>query len=214
VNEVEALGWLDTRVPRETIDKLRCLIDFVRAEAAGQNLIAASTLHTIWARHVVDSAQLLMLAPSGTTWIDLGAGAGFPGLVVGLLGEHSVVLAEARAKRIAFLQAAIEMLDLQDRVTVAAGKVEALTPTVFDIISARAFAPLSRLFSVAQHLAGPHTRWVLPKGRSAKAELDDARGSWQGGFRIVPSITDPEAAIIIAEHVRPIGGRRRAGSTT
>ena len=212
MSEDEACDWIAKRVPRETVVMLERLAALVRDEAVRQNLIAASTIETIWSRHIVDSAQLLALAPEQGRWIDLGAGAGFPGLVVALMRDGEIVLAESRAKRVAFLRGAVEALGLSAKVSVAAGRIEMMPPTPFDIISARAFAPLDRLFVTSLHLAGPHTRWVLPKGRGAQAELDAARGSWQGDFRIVPSITDPAAAIIVADHVRPFRGGRKAGS--
>jgi 16S rRNA (guanine527-N7)-methyltransferase len=212
VTEADAREWLEARVPRETIERLERLVAIVREENANQNLIASSTLDTIWSRHIVDSAQLLALAPTTGKWIDLGSGAGFPGLVIGLLGRHNVVLAESRVKRATFLQAAVKQLRLADRVSVAAGRIEMLPADQFDIVSARAYAPLEKLFASSEHLASLETRWVLPKGRGAQAELDAARRSWQGDFRIVPSVTDPEAAIIVAKHVRSIDERRRAGS--
>lgn len=212
MTEAEAREWLAARVPRETVERLEQLVALVREEAAHQNLVAASTLDTIWNRHIVDSAQLMALAPTNGRWVDLGSGAGFPGLVIGLLGRHEVVLAEARAKRVAFLRTALTRLRLDGRVTVAAGRIETLPESAFQVVSARAYAPLDRLFLTSQHLASPDTRWVLPKGRGAQAELDAARRSWQGEFRIVPSITDPDAAIIVAKHVRPIAGRGKAGS--
>jgi 16S rRNA (guanine527-N7)-methyltransferase len=87
--------------------------------------------------------------------------------------------------------------------TVAASRVETLPPRKFDVISARAFAPLDRLLALAHRFAGPDTIWLLPKGRSAASELEAVRGSWQGMFRIEPSVTDPEAAIIVATGVQP-----------
>ncbi len=192
--------------------KLEILIKLVQSEAQQQNLVAASTLAAMWSRHVLDSAQLLDYAPASGRWLDLGSGAGFPGLVVAMIGRHVVTLAESRTRRIAFLRDAIDRLGLGSTTSVWGGRIEAHPPEPFDIISARAFAPLDRLLSSALHLSSPATKWVLPKGRGAYAELDAVRGSWQGEFRIVPSITDPDAAIIIAEQVRPVGGGRRAGS--
>ncbi len=212
MTEEEAHAWLDARVPRETIARLELLAATVLGEAAKQNLIAASTMETIWSRHIVDSAQLLELAPTSGRWIDLGSGAGFPGLVVALIGDHHVVLAESRSRRVAFLREAVDRLGLAGKVTVASGRIEMLPPKPFAIISARAFAPLDRLFAAALHLSAPTTCWVLPKGRGAKAELDAARGSWQGNFRVVASMTDPDAAIIVADQVRAKSGGRQAGS--
>ena len=204
MTEEEARAWIAARnVPRETLDRLDRFLDFLRSEATKQNLIASSTLESLWSRHVADSAQLLDHAGTWSTWLDLGAGAGFPGLIVALLGEGKVTLIESRAKRIAFLREAAAVAGVEDRVTVLGARVETAPRTRFDVISARAFAPLPKLFGLAHPFAGKKTRWILPKGKSAGEELEAARASWQGSFRLVPSITDSEAAIIVAEGVTP-----------
>ncbi len=208
MTEDEARAWLAERVPRETINRLEGYVTLVLAEASRQNLISATSVEHVWARHIVDSVQLIDHASGNGRWVDLGAGAGFPGMVVGILGHHPVTLVETRAKRVVFLSEVIESLGLKDRVTIFAGKVERLEATPFDILSARAFAPLDRLLATAYHLSTPASRWILPKGRSATAELEVASRSWQGSFSTVPSITDPEAAIILAENVRPRSGVR------
>ena len=213
MSEDEARAWIAERVPRGTFGRLEALAAVVTAEAQNQNLIAASTLSTIWSRHIVDSAQLLEFAPPEGRWIDLGPGAGFPGLVIAIMAEREIILAESRTRRIAFLTDAIEALGLTSTARVHAGRIEMMPPDPFAVISARAFAPLDRLFATASHLSSHNTRWVLPKGRGAQAELDAARGSWQGVFRVEPSATDPDAAIIVADHVRPTRGGRNAGST-
>jgi 16S rRNA (guanine527-N7)-methyltransferase len=208
MTENEARAWIAARnVPRETLDALDRFVTFLLREAALQNLIAASTLESVWVRHIVDSAQLLDHAGDWSAWLDLGSGAGFPGLVVGLLGKGKVTLVESRAKRVAFLRAAAEVMGIGDRIDVVASRVETMPPRRFDVISARAFAPLPKLLTLAAPFADKSTRWVLPKGRSAPEELEAARASWQGSFELVPSLTDSEAAIIVAEGVIP--GKRR-----
>jgi 16S rRNA (guanine527-N7)-methyltransferase len=209
MTEDDARAWLAARnVPRGTFDAITRFLDFLTQESARQNLIAASTLDTLWARHVVDSAQLLDHVGAWASWLDLGSGAGFPGLVVALLGEGEVTLIESRAKRIAFLREAAVVAGVADRVTVIGGRVETAPRQRYDVISARAFAPLPKLLELAAPFADADTRWVLPKGKSAGEELEAARASWQGRFRLVPSVTDSEAAIIVAEGVTP-GKRRR-----
>jgi 16S rRNA (guanine527-N7)-methyltransferase len=203
VTEEEAHAWLAARnVPRGTLDLLADFERLIREEGANQNLISASTMDHIWARHIVDSVQLLDHAGDGD-WLDLGSGAGFPGLVIALVGERPVTLVESRAKRIAFLQTAAELLGLSDRVEVRGRRAETLPDRKYDVITARAFAPLPRLLGIAHRFSTPKTTWVLPKGRSAAAELEEVAGSWQGRFGIVPSVTDSEAAIIVAREVRP-----------
>lgn len=210
MTEAEARAWLRAHfdVPRETFERLERFIALLAAESARQNLIAASTLPAIWNRHIVDSAQLLILPQKpAATWLDLGSGAGFPGLIVAALSDARVTLVDSRRKRVAFLAEAAAVLGIEKRVTLLCGRVETMADGQFDAISARAFAPLDRLLPIASRFARPDTIWLLPKGRSAASELDAARGSWQGAFRIEPSVTDPEAAIIVATMVKPRGNR-------
>jgi 16S rRNA (guanine527-N7)-methyltransferase len=212
MTEEEARAWLLARpdVPRETYGLVEVLSQFVIAENEHQNLIAQSTVDHIMVRHIVDSAQLLDLCPDGARrWIDLGSGAGFPGLVVALLRpDLHVTLVESRRRRIEFLTATAARLGLSDRVQVAGVRIEMMESAPFDVISARAFAPLGKLLSLAHRFSTTKTRWLLPKGRNAGNELEEVQSSWQGSFRIVPSVTDPEAAILVAENVQPKGRRR------
>lgn len=210
MTEDEAREWIGSRVPRETVEQLERMAAIVIEEMPRQNLIAASTAEHLWARHIVDSAQLLPLSPSGAKlWIDLGSGAGFPGMVIAVMQpDLNVTLVESRRKRIDFLSAMAESLGIADRVTVAGGRLEMLASAAYDVISARAFAPLDRLLSLAQRFSHRDTVWLLPKGRSAASELEAVAASWQGDFRVEPSMTDPEAAIIVAREIRPTGAQR------
>ncbi len=204
MTEEDARAWLEERnVPRETWAALGRYVELLRQEAARQNLVAASTLDTIWSRHIVDSAQLIDLAPAPGSWLDLGSGAGFPGLIVAALAQRRVTLVEARTKRVAFLHAAAAAMEISPLVDVIATRLEAMVPRAYAIISARAFAPLPRLLALAAPFATDDTLWLLPKGRGAARELAEAAASWQGDFRIVASVTDPESAIIVARQVRP-----------
>jgi 16S rRNA (guanine527-N7)-methyltransferase len=163
-------------------------------------LISASTLDHIWSRHIVDSAQLLLFTDTSappSNWLDLGSGAGFPGLVIALLTNHHVTLVESRARRIDYLQRAVEMLDLTHRVKVAGVTLERLETAPFSVISARAFAPLPKLFDLAARFAANNTLWLLPKGRNAKAEWEGAQALWDGNFQVMDSVTDQEAGILV-----------------
>jgi 16S rRNA (guanine527-N7)-methyltransferase len=201
VNEDEAKDWLHAHlnVSRETLRKLEMFVEMVRRESQVQNLIAASTLPDIWARHVVDSAQLLPHSSNmlGGRWLDLGSGAGFPGLVVAILSRWPVVLAESRRLRIDFLKQAVAELGLGQQVQIHGMAVERLDTAAYAVISARAFAPLPRLFDLAARFSTDKTLWLLPKGRNAAKEWDETQGDWDGDFRIQPSVTDPEAGILI-----------------
>jgi 16S rRNA (guanine527-N7)-methyltransferase len=205
VTEGEARAWLDANVPRETLPALDKLVALILEEMPRQNLIAASTADHIWARHIVDSAQLAPLAPVGAKrWIDLGSGAGFPGIVVALVRpDLQITLVESRRKRIDFLRFLAKSLHIHRQIGVIGQRLEVLRSDPHDVISARAFAPLDRLLPLAHRFSRSDTCWLLPKGRSAASELEAVADSWQGDFGIVPSLTDSDAAIIVARHVQP-----------
>jgi 16S rRNA (guanine527-N7)-methyltransferase len=205
VTEDEAGAWIRERfgVSRETqLDRYAALL---RAEAANQNLIAASTLDTLWARHFVDSAQLVPLASDASrgTWLDVGSGAGLPGLVAAILLDRPVVLVEPRTRRVEFLRHVVSELRLP-RVTVQQSKVESYRPTNrAAIVSARAVAELSQLFASTVHCTDSSTIWLLPKGQNAQSEVVAAQTKWQGVFHVEPSITQPDSGIVVARGVRP-----------
>jgi 16S rRNA (guanine527-N7)-methyltransferase len=171
-----------------------------------QNLVSQGSLNAFWARHIADSAQLVALAPPSASWIDLGTGAGFPGLVVAALHNGPVTLVEERRLRVEFLRRAALLLDVADKVEVIGARAERVAPRPFDVISARAFAPLPKLLELGTRFSTAKTRWILPKGRNARTELASVESTWQGDFRIEPSLTDPAAGIIVAEGVK----RKRA----
>lgn len=220
MTEEEARDWLGDRgwLSGRAGERLARLVDLVIAENEHQNLIAASTVPAIWARHIVDSAQLLPLAegaPGDGSWVDLGSGGGFPGLAIACLRDAPITLIETRALRARFLAECVAMLDLP-HVRVAQQKAEQVQlgqPAA--VISARAFAPLPRLFGLAQHLADPETLWLLPKGRNAQLELASARQEWQAVFHVKHSVTDADSAIIVATSVKrrqKLKSRRPSGS--
>jgi 16S rRNA (guanine527-N7)-methyltransferase len=207
----EAWAKDQLNVSRETLASLQSFVSLLIEENERQNLISRASVDEVWSRHVLDSAQLLRFAPSQPhTWLDLGTGAGFPGLVVAALSEARVTAVESRKLRVDFLKRAAAVLNIQDRVDILCTKVEGLDPRPFDVISARAFAPLEKLLTLATRFSTEQTRWILPKGRNAKTELEAAESLWQGAFRLEPSITDADGYIIVAERVRPrIKGKSR-----
>jgi 16S rRNA (guanine527-N7)-methyltransferase len=203
MDESDAKSRLD--VPRETLERLDAFAALLRAENDRQNLVSTASLETLWARHILDSAQVVRFAPADArAWLDLGTGAGFPGLLVPLFHPASAVLVESRRLRAEFLRAAASTLAVAERVEILNAKLESVPTRPFDVISARAFAPLPRLLALAERFSTPGTVWILPKGRNAKSELDAARSSWQGDFRLEPSLTDADAGIIVATGVRRI----------
>lgn len=213
MDEADAKLWFQAEfnVPRETLDRLEAFCEHLRAESEVQNLVSRSSLEHLWTRHIVDSAQLLRLATSLAAeagWLDLGTGAGFPGLIVALLHPGAVTLIEERRKRSDFLVRAAEALGVSDKTEILPHRAERVEARPFDVISARAFAPLDRLFEIGTRFSTEKTLWILPKGRNARAELEAVQSSWQGAFRLEPSLTDADAHIIVAEQVRPRHGRK------
>lgn len=210
MDEAAAKAWLRDvcNVSRETLERMEQFVALLKAESERQNLVSKSSLDQVWIRHVIDSAQLLQFSPSpDARWVDLGSGAGFPGLIVALLHDGKVALVEERKLRVDFLARAVDELGLGGHVQILAGKAEKVAASRYDVISARAFAPLDKLLAIGARFATPATRWILPKGRNAKSELESAESSWQGVFHLEPSLTDPDAHIIVADGVRPKGKR-------
>lgn len=195
-------------VSRETSARLETFTQMVASENETQNLVSGASLPHIWTRHIFDSAQLLRFAPVAGNWVDLGAGPGFPGIVLAILQPGSVMLIEERRRRCDFLARAVAALGLTN-VEIACARAERVLPRPCAYITARAFAPLPKLLQLGAPFAHSGTKWVLPKGRSAQSELESALSTWQGDFRLEPSLTDADARIIIAEGVRPIGAGKK-----
>lgn len=203
-SEERSRDWLfDTLEVRPAkMAKLAQLAERVIAGNREQNLISKTTEDDIWWRHIVDSAQLLTglpLAPSKRErrWIDLGSGAGFPGLVIAIITGDPIILSEMRPARAAFLEDCATALSL-DNVTIFGGKAETMEDCA-DIITARAFAPLEKLVKKSRHLAGRKTIWLLPKGKNAVNELANLPKPWQDAFHVKQSVTSPESAILIGK---------------
>lgn len=192
-------------VSRETDKSLRRFVDLLLEENSRQNLISKGSVERIWDRHIDDSLQLLDHGPASARWLDIGSGPGLPGIVLAIAGVRHITLVEPRRLRTDFLERCRDALSL-DNVTIVTGKVEQVRGQ-FDVITARAVASLDRLFAMAASLTAPSGQWVLPKGRSAEKELEEARVTWQGEFRLVPSRTDPDARILLAQGVRRRAGR-------
>jgi 16S rRNA (guanine527-N7)-methyltransferase len=208
MEEVEARALLERDVPRETMERLVAFAALLREENERQNLVSNSSLDHLWLRHILDSAQLTRFAPSPeASWVDLGSGAGFPGLIVAALHRGPVTLVEQRRLRVDFLHRAAEVLGVE--VEIIGQKAERVAPRPFDVISARAFAPMARLLELGTSFSTKNSLWVLPKGRNAQAELEALDPSWQGDFRLEPSLTDAQARIIVASGVHRRAKRSR-----
>lgn len=192
-----------TGVSRETLARLKAYADILADWNARHNLVAKSTLPDLWRRHFWDSAQLMpLIPPAARNLADLGSGAGFPGLVLAaMLPSLSVTLHEATTKKCAFLRLAAERMGVP--VTIQNARLEDLPPSRFDVVTARALAPLPQLLGYAQNFAGPNSVCLFLKGQNVGAELTQAHKYWNIKASQVPSQTDPSAAIVIARELGP-----------
>jgi 16S rRNA (guanine527-N7)-methyltransferase len=197
------------KVPRETIHRLTRFAELLAHWQRRTNLVAPSTLPTLWSRHFADSAQLTTLAPKARLWLDLGTGAGFPGLVIAILKtgtpDFRMHLVESNRKKCAFLaevaRATKAPVDIHaTRIEDLAECANRLAP---DVVSARALAPLPRLFELAAPFFTEGTRGLFLKGREAEAEVDAARAEWNFTSRLVPSFTAANSHIVEVTTLRP-----------
>ncbi|MFL5205389.1 MAG: 16S rRNA (guanine(527)-N(7))-methyltransferase RsmG [Microvirga sp.] len=190
----------DLNVSRETFEKLELLERELRRWQAIKNLVGPATLDQIWDRHIVDSLQLLDLAPDAGTWLDLGAGAGFPGLVLAIAGAErglQVNLVESNSRKCAFLRHIARLTGAPAKVHEA--RLETVVPGFVgkaDVVSARALASLPMLLDWTEPLLKAGTMGLFPKGRDAEIELTEARKKWTFEAEILPSLTDPDARIL------------------
>ncbi len=190
-------------VSRETYDRLTHFARLLTDESQHQNLVSRASLAELWERHIFDAAQLIGHAPGGQNWCDIGSGAGLPGMVLAIISGQPATLIEPRRLRAEFLSRAAAELGLE-KVSVVQAKAEQARGS-FDRITARAVANLDALLGLALHLSHPGTTWLLPKGKSAKSELDEALRNWQGEFRLEQSRTQADAWIVVASNVRRKG---------
>ncbi|MGQ0674196.1 MAG: 16S rRNA (guanine(527)-N(7))-methyltransferase RsmG [Hyphomicrobium sp.] len=191
-------------VSRETLDRLETYAALLRRWQSTINLVAPSTLDAIWHRHFADSAQLLSHIPhSASGLLDIGSGAGFPGLVMAILlegrQECRATLIESDSRKAAFLREVARATGVA--VDILCARIESATTHAkvgqIDVVSARALAPMSRLLGLAQPFLSPGAKGLFLKGREVEAELAEARKRWDFSVELVPSRTAPDACIAI-----------------
>ncbi|HEX6443387.1 MAG TPA: 16S rRNA (guanine(527)-N(7))-methyltransferase RsmG [Stellaceae bacterium] len=190
----------ETGVSRETLARLEGYSALLARWNERINLVARDSLRDPWRRHLLDSAQLLPLIPAGArSLVDLGSGAGFPGLVLAILGVPGVGLIEADSRKCAFLREAARIAAAP--VAIHNTRIEALPPRPVDVVTARGCASLDRLLVMAQGLVGPHTSCLFLKGERAEEELTAARRGWNMIASLHPSRSDPRGVIVALEQV-------------
>ena len=190
-----------TPVSRETLERLDRFAALLVDWQQRVNLIAASTIPTLWTRHIADSLQLVALAPAAKVWADLGSGGGFPGLVLACALADTpgaqVHLVESNGKKATFLREAaratgapamihqVRIVDFADNL-----------PGPIEVVTARALAPLVKLLAAAYPLLKSGAQGLFPKGQDVESELTEAAKCWSITASLVPSLTDPKARIV------------------
>lgn len=197
-----------TNVSRETLPRLKLFVSLLEEWNQRHNLVSRRSLSDVWRRHLFDSAQLAELIPAdASTLVDLGSGAGFPGLVLAVLMRERAgfrtVLYEATRKKCEFLGAASEGLRLA--VEIRNARIEDGPPETFDIVTARACAPLPRLLLYAERFQGPSTRNLFLKGQNVGVELAESCKSWRMKLDQRASRSDPTGTVLVIEDLRRVG---------
>lgn len=195
-------------VSRETAARLDVYVDLLRRWQTIKNLIAPSTVDNVWTRHVADSLQLVTVAPDATRWIDLGAGAGFPGLVIAMhlagTPDAHVTLVESDQRKCAFMRAVIRETGAPASVVI--GRIETELPRLRNptvhAVTARALAPLADLVRFAELLLIAGAIGVFPKGRDVERELTADSALRKFCIDLAPSRTDPEARIVLVRRMQ------------
>lgn len=197
--EDEARRFCAERTDTAGLARLEQLSEMLAAENERQNLVSSASLGSIWQRHFADSVQLLDHVSHETPgpWLDLGSGAGFPGLVLAIARPNrEVILVESRRRRVDWLMQAASALGLANCRVIGA-RLESVETRSVAAITARAFAPLGKLLSLSARFSTRDTLWLLPKGRSAAQELIEQPASIQRMFHVEQSRTDPGGGILV-----------------
>ncbi|HTQ33087.1 MAG TPA: 16S rRNA (guanine(527)-N(7))-methyltransferase RsmG [Stellaceae bacterium] len=189
-----------TGVSRETMERLEAYAALLLGWSARINLVGRTTLSDVWRRHFLDSAQLLpLLPPLAQSLVDLGSGAGFPGLVLAIVGVPGVELIEADSRKAAFLREAARITATD--VTVRGCRIEAVAPHAVDVVTARGCAPIDRLLALGERFIGPNTVCVFPKGAHVDEELTEANKAWTMSVERHDSRTDPAGCVLLLHQV-------------
>jgi 16S rRNA (guanine527-N7)-methyltransferase len=187
-------------VSRETMDRLKAYVELLVGWNRRINLVSRNTIGDIWRRHILDSAQLYPhIQTQARILVDLGSGAGLPGLVLGIFGVPELHLVEADNRKVAFLKEALRVSGTKGQVHAA--RIDRVKPIAADVITARALAPLSELLTLSQRFRKTDTRCLFLKGSQTEAELSEATRAWMMRIERFRSLSDPTGCILQLEDV-------------
>lgn len=196
--EEQARAFCAERCDAAAMGRLDRFVDLLTQENGRQNLVSAGSLQAVWQRHIADSLQLLDHVSRETSpWLDLGSGAGPPGLVIALARpDTAITLVESRRKRIEWLGHLKAEFDLS-KCMIQGSRLELVESFETAVITARAFAPLGKLLDLSARFSTRSTVWLLPKGRSGAQELAEQPKQIRAMFHVEQSVTDTEAGILV-----------------
>ena len=203
-SEEAARSFCAERTDTQAMVRLERFAALLAEENGRQNLVSTTSLDAVWQRHFADSLQLLDHVPrAASPWLDLGTGAGFPGLALAIARpETATVLVESRKRRVDWLSRAIAALGLENCRVIGA-RLENVESFPAGVITARAFAPLGKLLALSARFSTQTTAWLLPKGRSAAQELAEQLPGVQAMFHVEQSQTDPGGGILVGRGTPP-----------
>jgi 16S rRNA (guanine527-N7)-methyltransferase len=187
-------------VSRETLVRLEAYVELLTAWNRRINLVGPRTIADIWRRHILDSAQLLpLIPPKARVLLDVGSGAGLPGLVLAIAGSQETHLVEADQRKCAFLREAARVTETA--VHIHAQRLEKCSRFRVAVVTARAFAPLPDLLDQVEGFVDDHSIWLFLKGKTAGEELTLARKGWKMHATLHPSVSDPSGTVLRLEQV-------------
>jgi 16S rRNA (guanine527-N7)-methyltransferase len=195
-------------VSRETLNRLGRYAEMLQKWQNSINLVAAESLKDLWRRHMLDSAQLHALLPPETqSLVDMGSGAGFPGLVLAILGTPAVHLIESDARKCVFLAEAARAAGLTPGANpiIHRARLEDVAGVVADVVTARACAPVGQLLAYAEPFLAAHSICLFPKGARVEEELTEAAKTWRMTLERFPSLSDASGTILRMRQVARAG---------
>jgi 16S rRNA (guanine527-N7)-methyltransferase len=196
-------------VSRETMDRLQAYVELLVSWNRRINLVGRNTIGDVWRRHILDSAQLHTHIPTkARILVDLGSGAGLPGLVLGIMGVPELHLVESDNRKVAFLREALRVSGTTGHIHAA--RLEQMKPISADVVTARALAPLPELLEMSERFRAPKTRSLFLKGGQVQTELAEASQSWTMRVDRFASLSDPSGCILQLEDI--VGHRSSRGT--
>ena len=199
--EAQQDHWNELNVSRETLDKLQAYGDLLVKWQAKINLVSNTTIDDLWNRHLLDSAQIYPLIPTGTkTLVDIGCGAGFPGLVLAIMGVPDVHMVDSDSRKMSFVREAARITETP--VTIHNCRIDDIGETEFaDVVTSRALATLEKLLGFSKALRKPDGTCIFLKGRKTEEELKEAQKRWDFDYQSQGSLTDKEGRVLIIERM-------------